>query len=577
MQFSNQLNEYIERLGCTAKELAEASGLSASVISRYRTGEREPSSDSDQFSELVYGIVQIAASKNIAGINENQVADVLKNALSISANEYENFATNYDTLITTLDVNMKALSAFTNFDTSYLYRVRSGQRKPGDLDAFCDSFCQFILENHSTPSDKAKAAALFGCDADALCDGDQYLAHLHQWLYQEAGEDPSAYMEDFLKKLDEFDLDEYIRAIHFDELKVPTMPFQLHTSKNYYGIREMRKGELDFFKTTVLSKSREPIFMCGDMPMEDMAEDMDFNKKWMFAIAMSLKKGLHLNIIHNIDRPFQEMMLGLESWIPIYMTGQVSPYHLPNISTDVYHHLNYVSGVAALSGECINGFHSEAKYYLTTNRTEIAYYQKKAAALLSKAQPLMEIFRAENASLFQAFLVSDAEETGGRHNILSAPPIHTITPELLQSILKRSQLPEADRDRILRYAAKQRELTESILQHNSILEEITILSSEEFSRHPVSLPLADLFYETTVPYTYEEYLSHIQLTEEYALCHPLYRIKTSAEQAFRNIRVHIVEKKYVMISKSKAPEIHFVIRHPKMVSALEKFVAPVME
>lgn len=32
------------------------------------------------------------------------------------------------------------------------------------------------------------------------------------------------------------------------------------------------------------------------------------------------EKGLHLNIIHNIDRPFEEMMLGLESWIPLYMT-----------------------------------------------------------------------------------------------------------------------------------------------------------------------------------------------------------------------------------------------------------------
>lgn len=33
----------------------------------------------------------------------------------------------------------------------------------------------------------------------------------------------------------------------------------------------------------------------------------------MFGVAMSLKKGLNLNIIHNIDRPFNEMMLGLES------------------------------------------------------------------------------------------------------------------------------------------------------------------------------------------------------------------------------------------------------------------------
>lgn len=79
--------------------------------------------------------------------------------------------------------------------------------------------------------------------------------------------------------------------------------------------------------------------MFSDMPMEDMAEDIDFGKKWMFAIAMCLKKGHHLNIIHNLDRPFNEMMLGLESWIPIYMTGQISPYYLKDNKNNIYNHL----------------------------------------------------------------------------------------------------------------------------------------------------------------------------------------------------------------------------------------------
>jgi hypothetical protein len=93
-----------------------------------------------------------------------------------------------------------------------------------------------------------------------------------------------------LNKLDEFDLNDYIRSIRFDELKVPTVPFQLPTSKNYFGIEQMRLGELDFFKATVLSHSKESIFMCSDMDIEDMAKDIDFAKKWMFAIAMCLKK-----------------------------------------------------------------------------------------------------------------------------------------------------------------------------------------------------------------------------------------------------------------------------------------------
>ena len=93
----------------------------------------------------------------------------------------------------------------------------------------------------------------------------------------------------------------------------------------------MKKGELNFFKATILSKNNEPVFLCSDMPMEDMAQDVEFGKKWMHAIAIMLKKGLHLNIIHNLDRPFNEMMLGLESWLPIYMTGQVFPYFLEGL------------------------------------------------------------------------------------------------------------------------------------------------------------------------------------------------------------------------------------------------------
>ena len=101
--------------------------------------------------------------------------------------------------------------------------------------------------------------------------------------------------------MDNFDLNDYIKAIKFDELKIPFVPFYHIKNKDYYGLEEMKKGELDFFKAVVLSKNKEDVFMCSDMPMEDIAKDVDFGKKWMFAIALCLKKGLHLNVIHNLE------------------------------------------------------------------------------------------------------------------------------------------------------------------------------------------------------------------------------------------------------------------------------------
>ena len=262
--------------------------------------------------------------------------------------------------------------------------------------------------------------------------------------------------------------DDYIKVIKFDELKVPSIPFYKAKTKHYYGIEEMKKGELDFFKATVLSKNNEPVFMCSDMPMEDMAQDVEFGKKWMFAIAMTLKKGLHLNIIHNLDRPFNEMMLGLESWIPIYMTGQVSPYYLKGIPNSTYCHFNYVSGTVALTGECISGYHNEGKYSLINNKNEVAYYKTKADCLLKKATPLMEIYRAESKNAFTAFISSSAKHNGNRRRILSSLPIHTISDQLLLKILKRNKVSDEDIDIIKSAVQEQKDIISTILKTNKL-------------------------------------------------------------------------------------------------------------
>ena len=42
MKFSEKLNDYIEQLSCTGKDICNLSGISAASLSRYRNGERVP-------------------------------------------------------------------------------------------------------------------------------------------------------------------------------------------------------------------------------------------------------------------------------------------------------------------------------------------------------------------------------------------------------------------------------------------------------------------------------------------------------------------------------------------------------
>ena len=190
------------------------------------------------------------------------------------------------------------------------------------------------------------------------------------------------------------------------------------------------------------------------------------------------EKGLY-SVIKN-DRPFDELMLGLEAWIPLYMTGQVSPYFLKGKHNDVYCRINYASGIAALSGECITGHHNEGKYYVTKKSREVEYYNNKVRLLFKKAHPLMQIYTSDNASQFYSFLESEQTIQGDRRYILSTPPLYTLSLDVLENICNRHNLSEIDREKILTLYTKQVDGYKTLVLNNHIEIQLYVMTKEDF-------------------------------------------------------------------------------------------------
>lgn len=459
MKFDEKLNEFMIELNCSAKELANASGLSQAVISRYKNGQRTPVSDN--IDKLAEGIVKLANKKNIS-ITKNQVVSQLERSLNSEGINCKDVVNNLNIIMSLLEINANELAKAINYDPSYLSRIRSGQRNLSNPSEFAEKISQYIVRRYHKSEKVQIIKNLVG-------EGNDTRLLIKNWLCNNREEQPN-YISGFLSKLNDFNLEEFIEKIRFNNIKVPTLPVSFPGSKNYYGIKNMRKGELHFFRSAILSKSKADIFMHSEMPMADMAEDMDFNKKWMMSIAVLLKKGVHLNIIHNLDRPWDELMLGLELWIPIYMTGQVSPYYMKSDEKGIFRHINYTSGTVALSGECVEGKHGDGKYYLTKIKEEVAYYQKQSENILKKATPLMEIYTRDKEKEFISFLENELE--GGEK--------------------------------------------------------------------------ADF-------------------------------VQNKARDTFNNIEILVKSGKWAIVNKEKSPKIHFVIRHPKLVDAIENFEPPVTE
>ena len=569
MNFKKVLNEYLKELNCSSKKLSNESGLSESVISRYRSGERTPVKNSEQLNKLTKALFNIAKDNGKNKYTFDKIESDFNSVLASDDFDYTTFSNNLNTLITSLNINTHEMSKYIVFDASHISRIRYCKAKPSNPVEFSNKICSYILNRYKNPDDINNLMMIIGCKKSDLSNEKIY-STLFNWLTSEIVPVKNQ-ISDFLHHLDSFNLDDYIKVIKFDELKVPSIPFYKAKTKHYYGIEEMKQGELNFFKGTVLSKSKEDIFMCSDMPMEDMAKDIDFGKKWMFAIAMCLKKGHHLNIIHNLDRPFNEMMLGLESWIPIYMTGQISPYYLSNLKNNIYNHLNYVSAAATLSGECINGFHNKGMYYLTTNKNEIEYYKEKSDLLLKKAKPLMEIYRENNIKEYHLFLKKEENIECDRTRYISSLPLFTISDELLIKILKRNKLTKEEINKIIKYKNNEFKYMNSILKKNKVFDYIYVIKENEFISDTPSLLLNNLFIDKTINYTYKEYIEHLKLTNEYAKNNKNYNVLTEKDKTFKNITITILKNNHVIISKNSNPTIHFVIRHPKLVAAIESF------
>lgn len=578
MKFSEKLNDYIKQLSCTGKDICNLSGISAASFSRYRNGERVPELGTKSFEDLCCALAQISAQKGELQITADAVKKAFVSCDDFVSTDKELLRKNFNTLLSALNVNLTQLCQYTNYDASAVFRIRNGSRKPGDAERFASAVASFVTRTMQMPSEIAAVAELIGCDIDEIYDLSVRYAKIKSWLLKQPvqkAEDNS--VSKFLSKLDDFDLNEYIKVIKFDELKVPSVPFQIPSSKTYFGIKEMMESELDFLKSTVLSKSSAPVIMYSDMPMKEMAKDPEFPKKWMFGMAMMLKKGLHLHQIHNLDRSFDEMMLGLESWIPMYMTGQISPYYFKNAPNDVFLHFLKVSGIAALSGEAVAGYHADGKYYLTKVKREVEYYRKRAEEMLKNAYPLMEIYRSERKNELNAFLLADIKTAGKRRSILSSLPLYTISDELLNRILTRNNIDAELKEKIKEYAKTQRQRIKIILENERIEDEIPDFVQENFTKSPPMLELSGIFCEEDIPYNEEEYTAHLKESMAFAEQNPNYTLKCSTAHAFHNLKIIIHEGQWVMVSKGKTPAIHFVIRHPKLRSAIECFIPPITE
>ncbi len=206
MTFPELLNEYISILNCTASELAEASGLTSVSLSRYRNGQKMP--ETDTLKKLSAGITNIAEKNGWTDIDYDAVFSRFTKELGFVDTDNTQFSCNFENLVNTLQINLNELAKSMGYDPSYLSRIKKGQHIPADINEFAESLSRFLMRKYSGSEETDQICRLIGYAPESgnPVHTDFTAAVINYLCSSEALENTKDGIGDYLKKLDEFDL-----------------------------------------------------------------------------------------------------------------------------------------------------------------------------------------------------------------------------------------------------------------------------------------------------------------------------------------------------------------------------------
>ena len=183
----------------------------------------------------------------------------------------------------------------------------------------------------------------------------------------------------------------------------------------------------------------------------------------------------------------------------------------------------------------------------------------------------------QQAGELAAFLMHEAAQSGERMHVMSAPPLYTMSEELLEEAIAASTLDEAEAQRVRMARAAQLARAESELAHGETVVTISRVDESNLGAASAHLALGEAFCTHSAPYGAQTYRKHIEQTEAFAAAHLTWHLAWGPDLGFRNIQITVRPDAWVLVSKNTSPAVHFVLRHKKMVEAFERFEMPVVK
>ena len=229
-------------------------------------------------------------------------------------------------------------------------------------------------------------------------------------------------------------------------------PLHTHLQQDVYlGIPGKQAAVLRFLDQVARHADPITLYLYSDESMEWMTESPAFAAQWRQLLTAVILRGHKIKIIHNVERDITEMLAAIEKWMPLYMTGAISPFYYPKYRENIFHRTMFIAPeIAAVTAFSIGEVSPTTPNYYHSRPEVLEAITLEFEKLLSYCRPLMKIFTAAQQVHFES-LQEEYDEAPGESIAYSNHFFLATLPEsAFLRMLGRINLPKERREEALR-------------------------------------------------------------------------------------------------------------------------------
>ena len=556
---SKRIATLYKLLQCNNSLLARYAGCTPGNISRLKSGARTPKPSSRTISLFAQGVYSYADYENMLPILADLcgAADTSRESLipaligwlygteetalplqTVTPRSKHTrvlrrklFGEKLDRAMILLELSNVQLATLMRVDISLISRYRSGIYSPYGNEPMAEMLCGILLDRAERNGKLQELAELCGTEGTDLS-----IQTLGAWLYSETLENDSVSIaQRLLKSLSDVPAGQVFPTV---EPAVPSVPIQ----ERYWGTEGLRDAVVRFLSDA--AEEGGELLLYSDEPMDWMAGDPAFFSLWAALMIRCVQSGVHIKIIHNVDRVSGEMVDAIRGWFPLYISGMIEPYVFRTERNARFCHTVFLR----TGGACIHSFFpvgsgNDRWYEYITDGERLELLGREYIAMLSAAKPILKIYTGISGAEYRKMCM---EKAGGSTCLVPEFPVFTMPEGLLERMLCRAGEPR--RDEVLDYYRKQRTMFEENLASGSVQMVLSTPTLPDHRNVNFAVDLLDL----TLEYTRDEYKLHLEAVMELVKRERNFHLTILPEEPFPCIQIMML-KDAVSVLRCRKP------------------------